>query len=460
MLGTPSPTRRARAPRATRIRLLTPTACTTIIRRVRRTFRLATPSHLTAILVLALSLAALLPVRGSSKQPQGPESFRSTVILVSFDGWRWDYGQRASLPSLERLAARGVRAKWLVPSFPTKTFPNHYTIVTGLYPGHHGIVANNILDVRTGRTFSLSKRDEVQSAMWWGGEPIWVAAERAGQKTAPVFWPGSEAPLLDGRHTSYWEPYDQDVPGSERVRKVLALLDQPSERRPTFLTLYFEETDSAGHEGPNRPELRDALLKSDAWFGELVAGLEQRQLLDRVNIVVVSDHGMAATTRERSIVLEDYLSEQDARVVDLNPTIGVYPNPGKEEAVYRALRRAPHLKVYRRRDTPKHWRFRDHARIPPIVGTMEDGWQILRRRSADAIDGGKASRSGGQHGYDPRAASMRGLFIAAGPAFRQGVVVDPFENVSIYNVLARVLGVPPARNDGDPRVVPRLLREP
>jgi predicted AlkP superfamily pyrophosphatase or phosphodiesterase len=425
---------------------------------VRRRHRLISLPTLFAAFVLLFAAASGNATGVASRQTPAPEAWRDTVILVSFDGWRWDFGQRASLPNLERFAARGVRARWLVPSFPTKTFPNHYTIVTGLYPGHHGIVANNIFDAPTGRSFSLSTRDEVQSAMWWGGEPIWVAAERAGQKTAPVFWPGSEAPLVDGRRASYWEPFDAKVPGSERVRKVLELLDLPADRRPTFLTLYFEEVDHVGHGGPDRPEMLDALSKSDVWFGELMRGLEERRLTDRVNILVVSDHGMIATSRERSIVLEDYVAPEDARVVDLNPTIGLYPAPGKEEAVYRSLRTAPHLKVYRRKDTPKHWRFRDHPRVPPIVGTMDEGWQILRRRTAESIDAGMIPRNGGQHGYDPRSVSMRGLFMAAGPAFRQGVVVDPFENVSIYNVLARLLRVRPAKNDGDPAVVKRLLR--
>ncbi len=394
----------------------------------------------------------------ATRASSAPADVKPTIILVSFDGWRWDYRDRVHLPHLESLISRGVRAEWMIPSYPSKTFPNHYTIVTGLYPGHHGIVANNIWDAATGRSFSLSNRPEVQSAMWWGGEPIWVTSRRAGQRSATMFWPGSEAPI-GGEHAAYWQPFDEKMPGSERVARVLGWLDLPADQRPTFLTLYFEETDNAGHRDPLKPHVIEALQKSDAWLGELLDGLEQRGLTNVVSVVAVSDHGMAPTSRDRVVVLDDYISLDDVTVIDLNPTLGLNPKPGKEEAVYRALRKAhPHLKVYRKRDTPKHWRYRDHPRIPAIVGVVDDGWQVLRRSAVAAMDAGRIPKESGQHGYDPKARSMRALFVAAGPAFREGVVVKPFENVSLYNVFAKILGVTPAKNDGDPKVVGKVLR--
>src|SRR5262245_24277479 len=187
----------------------------------------------------------LLLVAGAAGARQAA-ALKPTTILISFDGWRWDYHMRVPARNIQRLIARGVRAEGLIPSFPSKTFPNHYSIVTGLYPGHHGIVANNIWDAATRRSFALDRRGEVRDAMWWGGEPIWIAAERAGQRTAPFFWPGSEAPIKDVR-PSYWEPYDENTPPSMRIRWVLEKLDLPADRRPTFLTLYFEDLDDAGH---------------------------------------------------------------------------------------------------------------------------------------------------------------------------------------------------------------------
>lgn len=404
----------------------------------------------------ALALACTAP-RLARPDTVPADGFAPTVILVSFDGWRADYHTRTSLPALERLMTRGVRAEALIPSFPSKTFPNHYTLVTGLYPGHHGIVANNIWDAPTGRLFTLSNRREVQDPMWWGGEPIWTTAMRAGQRAATMFWPGSEAPIA-GRHPTYWQPYDERVPGSARVAQVLRWLDLPPAERPTFLALYFEDTDDAGHAGPELPAVVDALRRSDAWMGELMAGLAARRLLDRVNVVVVSDHGMASASTDRVVVLDDYIALDDVRIVDLNPTLGLVPKEGRDEAVYQALRRAPHLSVYRKADTPAHWRYRGHPRIPPIVGVADEGWQVLTRRQLEAQRTQGLDTVSGQHGYDPQAPSMRALFVAAGPAVREGLVVEPFENVSVYNVLVRILGLTPAPNDGDPAVVDRVLR--
>jgi predicted AlkP superfamily pyrophosphatase or phosphodiesterase len=354
---------------------------------------------------------------------------------------------------------RGVHAQNLIPSFPSKTFPNHYSIVTGLYPGHHGIVANNIYDPSTGRTFATNKRAELQDPMWWGGEPIWTLVERAGKSSAPFFWPGSEAPIL-GVVPRFWKPYDENLPAASRINQALAWLDLPAAERPVFLSLYFEDTDAAGHRnGPDSPEVRAAITRADGYVGLLVEGLTRRGILDRVNIVVVADHGMAPIDDARVIVADDYISADDVVISDINPTLGLFPKPGKEESVYRALVGAnPHLKVYRRDATPERWHFRDHPRVPPILGVADEGWQVLRRTTFDGIKAGKIMGGRGQHGYDPQLMSMRAIFIAAGPAFKRGVTVAPFENVSIYDALARILGVTPAPNDGDPSVATRLLR--
>jgi predicted AlkP superfamily pyrophosphatase or phosphodiesterase len=408
------------------------------------------------IFLLLLAGAVLAMPAARAQQPGGLEP---TVILISFDGWRWDYHTRAPVPNLQRLMARGVRAEGLIPAFPSKTFPNHYSIVTGLYPGRHGIVANNIWDDPTQRLFTLARREEVKDSMWWDGEPIWVTAERAGLPTAPHFWPGSEAPIR-GIRPRYWEAYNESTPGAARVNRVLQWLDLPAADRPRFITLYFEDTDTAGHaDGPDSKAVREAVLRLDGYLGQLTEGLERRALLDGVNIVVVSDHGMSATSTSRVVILDDYISLDDVAISDLNPTLGVFPKRGKEEAVYRMLANGhPRLKVYRRHQTPGHWHYRDHPRIPPIVGVMDDGWQVMRRSNLKDIVERLVRGSGGQHGYDPRNQSMHGLFVAAGPAFKQGATVGAFENVHIYNALAGILGLTPGKNDGDPAVARRLLR--
>jgi predicted AlkP superfamily pyrophosphatase or phosphodiesterase len=405
--------------------------------------------------ILALALSATLAIA----QRDAFADLQPTVILISFDGFRWDYPSKVPTPNLRRLMTRGVHARDLIPVFPSKTFPNHYSIATGLYPGHHGIVANNIFDAPTGRLFTAARREEVRDPMWWGGTPLWTLVERAGQKSAPLFWPGSEAPH-DGVMPTYWQPYEENRPANARIDQILTWLDLPGAQRPRFLTLYFEDADSAGHEhGPDSKEVRDAITRDDGYIGRLVDGLTRRGILDRVNIIVVSDHGMAAVDDNHIIVVDDYVSAEDVTISDINPTLGIFPKAGKEEDVYRRLSGAnPHLTIFKKADTPERWHYRDHPHVPPIFGVADEGWQVLRRATVANILALTVGGQRGTHGYDPQLMSMRAIFIAAGPAFKRGVTVDPFENVSIYNVLAKILGVTPPANDGDPAVVRALLR--
>jgi predicted AlkP superfamily pyrophosphatase or phosphodiesterase len=295
--------------------------------------------------------------------------------------------------------------------------------------------------------------------MWWGGEPIWVTIQRTGQVAAAMFWPGSET-AIDGMRPRYWKPYDESYPGNERVDQVLRWLDLPDADRPTFMTLYFEDTDSAGHRyGPDSDEVRSAITRDDGYLGRLMAGLERRRILDQVNIIVVADHGMAAVSPDGVVVLDDYISAADVEIAGLNPMLGIFPKAGKADALYRALSGAhPRLKVYRREGTPEGWHYRQHPRIPPIVGVADEGWQVLRRSTVTQIQSGKTRGIRGEHGYDPMLLSMRAIFVGSGPAFRSAVTVPPFENVHIYNVLAAILHVTPTKNDGDPALVRSLLK--
>lgn len=408
-------------------------------------------------LILIAAFGSWLGVSAAQNAPP-PVSLKPSIILVSFDGFRWDYTNKVPTPNLRSLAARGVRAAGLIPSFPSKTFPNHYTIATGLYPGHHGIVANNILDPATGRRFANTIVKEARDPMWWGGEPIWVTAQRGGLLAGAMFWPGTEAPI-QGVLSRYWTPHDAALPGADRVNQVLQWMDLPDTERPRLIAVYFSDVDTAGHaEGPDSPEVRDAIARVDGYLGELLRGLERRGVLDQVNVVVVSDHGMAAVDSRHVVVVDDYVSLDDVDIVDINPTLALVPKPGREDAVYRSLSHAAKFKVYRRADTPERWHYRDHPRIPPIVGVADEGWQVMRRTTLEQVRAGKVHEDHGAHGYDPAVTSMRGIFVAAGPAFKQGTTVPAFQNIHIYNALADVLGVTPAPNDGDPAVARRFLK--
>lgn len=369
------------------------------------------------------------------------------LILISLDGFRWDYLDRYDAPTLERLVQEGVRAERLVPSFPSKTFPNHYTLVTGLRPDHHGIIANNMYDPDLDERFSLGRREAIEDARWWGGTPLWVSAEQQGLTSATYFWPGSEA-AIGGVRPTYWKRFDDDVPGEDRVDEVLAWLDLPDDERPSFITLYYSDVDHAGHDaGPDAPETAEAVARVDAYLARLVEGLEARGLYDDVNLIVASDHGMAATSTERMIFLDDYIDMDDVDVIDWSPVAMLQPQAGRADSVVAALRGAhPALDVYRRDELPERLHFGTHRRVPLVVGIADEGWSITTH---DYFERSSDRYTGGTHGYDPALPSMGALFVAHGPAFRSGVVVPPLDNVDVYPLMADLLGLRPAPHDGD-----------
>ena len=371
---------------------------------------------------------------------QAPPS-RPTVILVSLDGFRADYLDRGLTPILSGLAREGVRATALIPVFPTKTFPNHYSIVTGRGPGVHGIIGNEFYAPELGRAFRMADRAAVRDARFWGAEPIWVTAERQGVITAPFFWPGSEA-AIGGVRPTYTRPFDAGMPDTARVRQVLEWLDLPPARRPGFLTLYSSVVDAAGHEhGPGAPETRLAIAQADSLMGRLLDGLKARGLDGKVNMIVVSDHGMAATSPRRVIYLDDFVDPSSVDVDALSPVLMVRPRAGLEETVYRRLKQAPHLTTYHKAELPERFHLRESPRVPAIVAAADEGWVIRWRTGSGPV-------GLGDHGYDDTLPSMRAIFLARGPHFRRGVVVPAFRNIHLYALLAELLGVTPAATDG------------
>ena len=393
----------------------------------------------------------LIALDAAAAAPRPVTDLRPTVILISLDGFRYDYLEKYSAPNLHRLASSGVRAEALLPCFPTYTFPNHYSIVTGLYPAHHGIVANEMYDPGFDATFALSDRS-ANEGRWWGGEPIWVTADKQGQKTASVFWPGSAAPIA-GMRPDHWEPFDEQVSPAERVAKILGWLDLPAEERPTLLALYFGEVDHAGHQhGPDSPQVGAAISRVDTAIGALLDGLHQLGIEDRVNIIVVSDHGMAPASPDRVIFLDDYIDLSHVRVPTRGSLLTVWPAPGEKDAVLARLQKVPHLRVYRRENVPERWHYSGNARIAPIIAVADEGWTITGHEYARSHDFRK-----GQHGYDNNLRSMQAIFIAHGPAFKPGTNLPPFSNLDVYELMAYLLHVQPAPNDGTLEVFRRVL---
>lgn len=403
----------------------------------------ATPTSKTrAASVLAFVVLAAALIASACGRAERP-----IVILISIDGWRHDYLARAQAPALQALADRGVRSEGLIPVFPTLTFPNHYTVVTGLYTENHGIVGNVMVDDAIGERFTMSSAT-AKDSRWWGGEPLWVTAEKQGQRSASMFWPGSEVEI-GGVRPSHWTPYQDDFPHRDRVNQVLDWLRMPEPDRPTFITLYFSEVDSVGHSrGPESAEILEAAARIDSEMAALVAGVTGLGLDDRVHYVIVSDHGMTQLSADRVIVLDDYLDASTVQTIGGSPVMGLAPRTGTTvDDVVTALRgKHPHLAVYRREETPAHFHYRNHPRIPPVLAIADDGWMLASRAQVDGWQPGR--QFGGAHGYDPALKSMQGLLIAAGPSFRRGEVVPPIENIHLYEMMARVLGLTPAPNDG------------
>ena len=393
---------------------------------------------LAALALLALCAVLLL---------RAPVAPKPILILVSIDGWRWDYIDRADVPNLKALAARGVRSQGLIPSFPSVTFPNHYTIVTGLVPDHHGIISNAMFDRTIGPDKFTMASATAKDPRWWGGEPIWTTAITQGQKSAAMFWPGSEAVK-----PTYWRAFDDNVSNADRVTQVLDWMKLPEAGRPTFSTLYFSDVDHAGHtSGPDSPELLAAAAHVDQAMGLLFRGIDALGLADRTTYVVVSDHGMAATSGDRLIFLDDYLNPGEIEIVDWTPNLAINPrgNTPPDELYRKLVNKHPALAVYTREQLPKGLQYGTNARIPAVIGIADLGWTITTHAADDIRMKAGRTFSGGAHGYDPRYREMHGLFIAAGARIRRGVVVPEFQNIHIYNFMCDLLHLTPAANDGD-----------
>lgn len=367
-----------------------------------------------------------------------------TLILISIDGFRQDYLDLHDAPNLEALAKSGVRSEGLIPVFPTLTFPNHYTIVTGLYPPQHGIVSNRFYDPELDRSFRYSDPEDAADSTWWGGEPIWITTRKHGLNSAVYFWPGSET-VIDGLRPSFWYHYDGNVPGEERVDQTLRWLDMPSTERPSFIALYFALVDETAHRhGIKSPETAAAIATVDRFIGSLVAGLASRGLLEKTNILIVSDHGQADRDPKKVVYMEDYLDMSELRFTERGPTTAFWADSSTVFEAYSKLDGAhSSMTVYTRDRMPARWRYRGSSRIPPIVAILDEGWTFGRR-----VDDNPRWHTGGDHGYDPDLESMKAVFIAGGPAFKKGAVIPEIESIHLYALMADILGIEPAPNQG------------
>jgi predicted AlkP superfamily pyrophosphatase or phosphodiesterase len=402
-----------------------------------------------AMRFLFLSLLALLSACVSRPPAPAPRPAGAPVtILISIDAFRPDYLHRGITPNLDALAAGGVSAE-MRPSFPTKTYPNHYTLVTGLRPDRHGIVGNKMRD--PSRPDDLFSMQNSTDPFWWqGGEPIWVAAERAGIRTASLFWPGQQAPVK-GIQPRDWLPYDGTMPARARVERVLEWVRRPAAERPRFVALYFDTVDEATHHnGVGSAEGKAAIGEVDAEIGRLKDGLAA--MGQAANIVIVSDHGMAASSRERVIMLDRYAAPADYLLGEEGANLSLYPRPGREAALAGALvGRHDHFSCWRPGEMPARFRYGRNRRVAPVFCLPDEGW-LIYATPHERVDFGS-------HGYDNDLPAMRATFIANGPAFVGGKRLRRFDNVDVYPLLRDLLALPPAADvDGNDAPFRGVLR--
>ena len=412
---------------------------------------MATRYRWPAVLPLFLALCAAAQVITVDHGPNTvAQQSKPYVVMVSLDGFRYDYARKYGAKHLLALGKEGaIAAEGMIPAYPSLTFPNHYTLVTGLYPEHHGIVANNFYDPARKERYSYTDPATSRDGSWYGGEPLWVLAEKQGMRTACFFWPGSEAEIDAGRPT-YYLKFDDRFPDEKRIDQVVAWLRLPPEQRPHFITLYYSNVDHAGHQfGPDTPQTAAAVQHVDQLIGILWTDLAQLQL--PIDLIVVSDHGMEHP-QGPWIDLSRYADLQNFT------TVGslLYPNSeAAAEKAYQELKiKTDAFTVYRRKRVPAILHYDTNAREGDPVVVANGPYAIRAHVNAEDLP-----PEPGAHGYDPRVVkSMRALFLAVGPDIRPNSNLEPFENVNVYPLLAKILGLNPPQVDGTLNVLSKILK--
>jgi predicted AlkP superfamily pyrophosphatase or phosphodiesterase len=355
-------------------------------------------------------------------------------------------------PNLNKLAHDGVKADRMISSFPTNTFPNHYSIATGLYPDHHGLINNSFPAPDLGLFYRMGDRTAVENPSFYGGEPVWVSAEKQGVKAASFFWVGSEAPV-GGMHPTYWKKYDGTVTMEAKIDTVIKWLSYPAQKRPELVTIYFDEPDATSHDsGPVSAETGRVVERLDSMMGVLRTKISNLPDAKKINLIVLSDHGMAPVSSERYLNIRDLVpNRMIASISGSNPVYLINPAEGKKDSVVYLINKNKGVRAWKKSEVPAKWNYGTNPRIPDIVVVADSSWSIGTRPDRSSI-------IGGAHGYDNSNSDMFSIFYAAGPSFKKNYKFKELNNVDVYNLICRILDIKPAKNDGDPTHIKRMLR--
>ncbi|XP_005318669.2 ectonucleotide pyrophosphatase/phosphodiesterase family member 5 [Ictidomys tridecemlineatus] len=395
------------------------------------------------LLSASFALAALTLSTTFSLQPD-----QQKVLLVSFDGFRWDYLFKVPTPHFHYIMKYGVHVKQVTNIFITKTYPNHYTLVTGLFAENHGIVANDMFDPILNKSFSLDHMNIYDPKFWEEATPIWITNQRAGHASGAAMWPGADVKIHKSFPT-YYMPYNESISFEERVAKIIEWF---TSKEPINLgLLYWEDPDDMGHHlGPDSPLMGPVISDIDHKLGYLIQMLKKAKLWNVVNLIITSDHGMTQCSKERVIELDQYLDKDQYTLVDQSPVAAILPKEGKFNEVYETLAHAhPNLTVYKKEEIPERWHYKYNDRIQPIIAVADEGWYILQNKSDDFLLG--------NHGYDNALAEMHPIFLAHGPAFRKNFTKEAMNSTDLYPLLCHLLNITAMPHNGSLRNVQDLL---
>lgn len=391
---------------------------------------------------IGISIAVLFLSYKLNGQSAAINSDKPYVIVLSMDGFRWDYPEKAKTPNLDNIEKTGVRAQASIPCFPTKTFPNHYSMATGLYPDNHGIIFNRFYAPDLDRFYAIGNSEAVTDSSFYFGEPIWVTAEKQGVKSASYFWVGSEA-SHDGLYPAYYYNYDGSVPYEKRIDGVIKWLTLPEEKRPHLIMWYLEEPDSKGHDvGPDHPEMVNTIEYLDSIVGVFYKKISDLPFTDQINVIITSDHGMGAINSERTHYIYDIIKKEWCKYIDgADPVYSIEANEGFYDSIYYHFTQTEHVKIWKKSEIPPRLNFGNSPRIKDFVVVADSSWSLSKRKH-------KNEYSGGTHGFDNRNTDMHAIFYAYGPAFKKGYKHHAINNIDLYPLICEILGLKPAPVDG------------
>nr|XP_046262008.1 glycerophosphocholine cholinephosphodiesterase ENPP6 isoform X2 [Scatophagus argus] len=340
------------------------------------------------------------------------------LLVFLIDGFRYDYmDDLHTLPGFRELVNNGVKVDYMTPDFPSLSYPNYYSLMTGRHCDVHQMTGNYMWDNASKKEFLIGTNPDSRLPLWWNGsEPLWVTLQKLGKKVFMYYWPGCEVEIL-GVRPSFCEKYVYNPSEKNLTDSIVNALNVLSSGKAGMAAIYYEKIDVEGHHfGPDSHQVRTAVLQLDLAMQTLHSKIREKNMVNQLNILLFSDHGMTKIQwMEKVIELDKYINISDiVKMMDRGPVVSLWPKDNKYQE--------------------------NKARLPY--------WKN---------DSGETSWQNGWHGYDNEFLDMRGFFLATGPDFKQNVRAAPIRAVDVYNVMCWVLGVEPLPNNGSWSRVEYLL---